>query len=233
MAKVNNKIKSFAEINNIKKNLKDDDSSIISSYDSKCDSKCDNKEKNNYKSEFDDLATLDDDNISKKAEEHYFKTELLEKIIKYIKIDNKIKELQKEVREEVKSMKTQKEDMEKYILGYLDTINQEFVSIAGEGKLTKTVTNTKGTIKIDNIKSSITDELTKSNLLERDKITNLLDSIIETIEKNRPVKSKTYIKRTAEKVKKTKKEKLSKKNEENVDKNVDEDEDESIPKYSK
>ena len=47
------------------------------------------KEKNNYKQEFDDLATLDDDNISKKAEEHYFKTELLEKIINLrIKLEN-------------------------------------------------------------------------------------------------------------------------------------------------
>jgi len=223
MAKVNNKIKSFAATNNIKKKLKDDDSSIISSYDSKCG----DKENNNYKEEFDDLATMDDDNISKKAEEHYFKTELLEKIVKYIKIDNKIKELQKEVREEVKSMKTQKEDMEKYILGYLDTINQEYVSIAGEGKLTKTVTNTKGTIKIDNIKSSITDELTKSNLIEREKITHLLDSIIETIEKNRPVKSKTYIKRTAEKPEKVKKTKKDKNKQDN-----DENNDDDIPKYS-
>lgn len=222
MSKVNNKINSYAAANNIKKNLKDDDdSSLISSYDSKT-----NKQ-NNYKEEFDDLATVDDDNISKTAKEHYFKTELLEKIIKYIKIDNRIKELQKEVREEVKSMKTQKEGMEKYILGYLDTINEEYVSIAGEGKLTKTVTNTKGTIKMDNIKGSIADELTKSNLIEREKISNLLDTIIETIEKNRPIKTKTYIKRSAEKVKKSKKQ--TKKNDNHESPNEDED----IPQYSK
>jgi hypothetical protein len=189
MTKALNKIKSVIK--------NDDDSSVISSYDSK-------KNDNNYKEEFDDIATMDHDEISKTAEEHYFKTELVEKIVKYIGIDNKIKDLQKEVREQVKTMKTQREEMEKYILSYLDNIKEDYVSITGEGKLTKTVSTTKGAIKIDLIKNSVTDELIKSNLVEREKITTLLDSIVENIDKNRPTKSRTYIKRSIEKEKKSK-----------------------------
>ena len=239
MAKANNKINNYSSKNNIKPNTKnntkdnikdnikndeDDDSSLISSYDSKKD--------NRYKDEFDELATLDDDNISQKAKEHYFKTELLEKIVKYIKIDNKIKELQKEVRDQVKSMKTQREEMETYILGYLDTIKEDVVNITGEGKLTKKVSTTKGAIKVDNIKTSITDELTRSNLIEREKITSVLDSIMDTIEKNRPVKSRTYIKRTQERTKKSKKSAGDKNQEDNQEDNQENLDEDSIPKYS-
>jgi hypothetical protein len=119
----------------------------------------------------------------------------MEKIIKYIKIDDSIKEKQKEIREQMKVMKTQKESMEKYIITYLESINEEFVNIEGTAKLTKTVTNTKGAINYDNIKLSVIDSLKKQDV-DEDKIKGLLEDVVNTIEKNRPIKTKTYIKRT-------------------------------------
>ena len=103
-----NKIeKNKIEKNKIEKNKKED-SSDISSYDS-------------------DDDNLTNEDIQKEARQKYVQTELLERITKYLKIDNAIKEKQKELREYMKSMKTQKQDMEKYIIGYLTEVKEEYI----------------------------------------------------------------------------------------------------------
>ena len=87
--------------------------------------------------------------------------------------------------------------MEKYIIAYLENINQEFVNIEGTAKLTKTVTTSKGAIKPDNIKTSVLDSIKKQNIhIDDKKINNLLEDVLEFVDKNRPTKTKTYIKRT-------------------------------------
>jgi hypothetical protein len=193
-----------------KQKSKDDDSSDISSYNE------------NYEN-----MSLDE--ISQKGKEKFFQTELMEKIVKYIKIDDTIKDKQKELRLQMKALKTQKIDMEKYIISYLEAINQEFVNIEGTAKLTKTISNTKGAIKVDNIKLSLIDGIKKQNIkLDENKINELLDSVIDNVEKNRPTKTKTYIKRTKGKINKS----IVTNNSENK-KNNDEDDDsnENLPLY--
>ena len=196
------------------------DSSDISSYD----------ENENYEN-------MTNDEISQKGKEKFFKTELMEKIIKYIKIDDSIKDKQKEVRDQMKVLKTQKEEMEKYIISYLETINEEYVKIGESAKLTRTVSQTKGAIKQDNIKVSIFDQLKKENMGD-DKINELLENIVDNIEKNRPVKTKTYIKRTKAKEKKDVNKSIrdiaisNKKGAKQQVNNSDDDGDDDIPKYS-
>lgn len=202
-----------------KEEKNDNDSSDISSYD----------ENENYEN-------MTNDEISQKGKEKFFKTELMEKIIKYIKIDDSIREKQKEVKDQMKSLKSQKEEMEKYIISYLETINEEYVKIGESAKLTKTVLQTKGAIKQDNIKVSIFDQLKKQNMGD-DKINELLNNIVDNIEKNRPIKTKTYIKRTKAKEKKdvnkslrniaTLNKKGGKQN-----KITSDDEDDDLPKYN-
>ena len=196
----------------IQKNKKEikEDSSDISSYD-----------------EDNDYENMTSDEISQKAQDKYFKTELMEKIIKYIKIDDSIKEKQKEIREQVKCLKTQKSDMEKYIITYLESINQEFVNIEGAAKLTKTISTTKGAIKTDNIKSSLVDGIKKQNInLDSKKVDELLESVLEFVETNRPTKTRTYIKRTKGKTEKS----LRKLVQDNQNKNESSDEEE-LPKF--
>jgi hypothetical protein len=190
-----------------KQKNKDDDSSDISSYN-------------------EDYENMTLDEISQKGREKFFKTELMEKIVKYIKIDDTIKDKQKELRLQMKALKTQKIDMEKYIISYLEAINEEFVNIQGTARLTKTTTNTKGAIKVDNIKLSVIDGIKKQNInLDERKIGELLDSVVDNIEKNRPIKTKTYIKRTKDKAIKS----TGKKN--NKNSNDDNKSEEDIPLY--
>lgn len=194
----------------VKKEIKED-SSDISSYD----------ENDNY-------DNMTSDEISQRAQDKYFKTELMEKIIKYIKIDDSIKEKQKEIRQQVKCLKTQKADMEKYIITYLESINQEFVNIEGAAKLTKTVSTTRGAIKEDNIKTSLVDGIKKQNInLDSKKVDELLESVMEFVEKNRPTKTRTYIKRTKGKTEKN----LRKIVKDNQSNNNDSSDEEVLPKY--
>ena len=170
------------------------------------------------------------DQISQKGKDKFFKTELMEKIIKYIKIDDSIKEKQKEIREQIKCLKTQKNDMEIYILSYLENIKEEFVNIEGAARLTKTISTTKGAIKPENIKLSVIDSLKKHNVsLDTKKINELLENVLEVVDKNRPTKTRTYIKRTKGKVSKS----LKKIVEDNNSENNNSEDDEKIPKYKK
>lgn len=188
---------------NIKKKKSDVDSSDISS----CDEDYEN-------------MTLDE--VSQKGKEKFFKSELMEKIVKYLKIDDTIKEKQKELQIQVKALKTQKTDMEKYIISYLEAIKEDFVNIEGSCKLTRATSTTKGAIKMDNIKSSVVDGIRKQNInIDERKLNELLESVMVSVEQNRPTKTRTYIKRT-----KGKKEKAQNNNNKNIN---EEDSDEDMP----
>ena len=174
----NSKNKKEENIKKNKNNKNDNDSSDISS----CDE--------NYEN-----MTLDE--VSQKGKEKFFKTELMEKIVKYIKIDDTIKEKQKELQIQVKALKTQKTDMEKYIISYLEAIKEDFVDIKGSCKLTRATSTTKGAIKMDNIKTSVIDGIRKQNInIEERTLKDLLESVMVSVEQNRPIKTRTYIKRT-------------------------------------
>jgi hypothetical protein len=195
------------------------DSSDISTYDSDGDNLTN-----------DDNLTNED--IQREARTSYVQNELLERITKYLKIDNAIKEKQKEIREYVKAMKEQKDSMEKYIIGYLNEVDQDFIKIDGEGKLIKATSVTKGAIKTDNIKESVAQGLNKENImLDEKKFNELIGSILNSIEANRPKKERTYIKRSHEQ--KNKKNDSSKNSSKNLSKKKiqPEDSDEELPKY--
>lgn len=216
---INNKINNKDNKINNKLNNKDNDSSDVSSYD---------EDDENY-------DNMTSDEISQKGKDKFFKTELMEKIIKYIKIDDSIKEKQKELREQTKCLKTQKNDMEKYILSYLENIDEDYVNIDGTAKLTKTTTTSKGVIKPDNIKISVIEGLKKQNVqIDDKKISDLLENVIECIDKNRPTKTRTYIKRTKGKINKTLRTIAEKNDSDNdSDNNSDNNSDnEELPKYS-
>jgi hypothetical protein len=181
-------------------------------------------------SSYDDNMTNDD--ISRAAKNSYVQNELYERIVKYLKLDDMIKEKQKELSAQVKILKEKKQEMEKFIIKYLDDEEEDYVKIDGEGKLTKTISTTKGAIKPDNIKQSLFDGIKQNNLIQDDnRINEFLLHILKNIEENRPRKTKTYIKRTKERKPKETSEKINKfkKNiESTINNNISDDD---IPKY--
>ncbi len=195
------------------------------------------KDKIKVKQDSSDISSYDSDNdnmtnadIQKKAKQTYMQTELFERITKYVKIDNTIKEKQKELREFTQTLKKQKEEMEKYILAYLTEVEQEYVKIDGDGKLTKSISVRKGAIKPEIVKKSVLLGLKKENInLDENRFNDIIHSILNIVDENRPKTTKTYIKRTYERKKKDNKEQSKK--DTKKDNKKDNDSDEELPKY--
>jgi hypothetical protein len=192
--------------------------------------KRDSSDISSYDSDNDNVTNAD---IQKEAREAYMQTELLERITKYLKIDNNIKDKKKELQEFMKAAKKQKEEMEKYIIGYLTEVQEEYIKIDGEGKLTKTVSIRKGAIKPENIKDSVKNGLKRENInLDEKKFNEVLGSILGFIEDSRPTTSRTYIKRTQ--IRQPTNNKETTKESKHKHKQKEEDSsDEELPKYKK
>jgi hypothetical protein len=235
------KMKSILRNNNVNNNVQNNKSK------EKVKVKQDSSDISSYNSDDDNMTNED---IQKKARETYIKTELFERITKYVKIDNTIKEKQQELREFTKTLKKQKEDMEKYILEYLTDVQEEYVKIEGDGKLTKSISVRKGAIKPETIKKSVLLGLRKENInLDENRINDIIESILTIVDDNRPTTKKTYIKRTYERKKKDKKEvdkkevdkeskkeskkdtKKEKKKENKKHNKIEDESDEELPKY--
>lgn len=147
-----------------------------------------------------DIDNLTVDDITSQARENFKKNELYDRIVKYLKIDNIIRDLRKQLREKVKTLNQQKEDMEKFILRYLNDQEEDQITISGDGKLTKCVSKRKGVIKPDNIKQSVIYSLKKDKIITDETVINdFVINVFDMIEKNRTHTEKTYLKRTFEK----------------------------------
>lgn len=180
----------------ISKSVSDSDSDRIPSYHGK------------NASDISDEEVLSDETISKKAKESFVKNEFLEKIIKYIKIDDLIRQETSEYREKINTLKEEKNEMESFILRYLDHVEENVVNVQGAGKLTKQESIRKGGLNKDIIKDSIYEQLKKEKLVTDEKIgKELAENTFNLMEEKREKKSKIYLKRTMERKKKEKKKK--------------------------
>jgi len=156
-------------------------------------------------SEIDDDIT--DDMVSKDAMsklEDSFK----EKVIKYIKVDDLMRKETIEYREKMNTLKEEKEELQSYMLRYLDSMEQETVNIEGTGKLSRCESVRKGAINKELIQQAICEQLKKEKIVSDDKTGKALaENTYNLMESKREVKKKVYIKRTFERPKKEKKSK--------------------------
>ena len=110
-------------------------------------------------------------------------------VIKWVKLDDRCRELAKELKE----VRDQKKGMEDDILSMMTQQEQEVLNLSTGGSLRRSVSKCKGGLKEDYIRQ-ILNSFTK-NMDEAVVIT-------EAILKNRPVQERTYLKRCLPKKKK-------------------------------
>lgn len=145
------------------------------------------------------IEEMSDDAISKNAEKKFLNKEFLDKVIKFLRIDDLIRKKVKEHNEEIKVLKNDKLDLEKYIIKSLGDMEENYVDIRGNGKLVKDEKTVKGALKITTIKESIADSIKKENLIEDEKKQlDFINEILGVIDAKRPRKVKTTLKRTFE-----------------------------------
>jgi hypothetical protein len=143
----------------------------------------------------DDISDIDDDErsqITKEAEDKHVSNEFKDKVLSFIKLDDLIREKN----EELKVLKEKKKPCEEFIIRYLDKADSNFVNVIG-GKLIKNTAETKGPLGMDIIKDSIVEGMKVEKVTEDEEMTaKMLTTILDLMEKKRPVKKNTNIKRT-------------------------------------
>lgn len=202
---MNKNIKKKKIINEGKNNVKNFDIDLDMS---------DDEDLKTMKKELETIDNLGKDEILDEAKNNYIENELKEQVIKFFKFDDQIKIKQEHIRrkkaelakklvglnEDIKSLKDQQKDLENFLIRYLDsTIDEEkekIINNGDRGKLIKNISVRKGAIKVDVIKDSIQDILKKNKLVSDDKLSPLLEEIINNIEGKRDKKEKVYMKRT-------------------------------------
>jgi hypothetical protein len=108
--------------------------------------------------------------------------ELQENVVKYVKLDDLIKEKQQELAE----LKEKQKPCDQYIVKYLDTVKQDEIGITN-GKIKKNKSETKSAINQELVKAAIAKKIGDSMLVQE---------ILNELENSRAVTTKVQLKRT-------------------------------------
>lgn len=117
--------------------------------------------------------------------------EFKESVVAYVNYDNLIKAK----KEEIKELKKMMEKPQKCILEYLDSVQRRKIKIKTD-QLSKNVSLTKTSLKIDLIKNSIMEVIENVNTNDPNIIT---EKIIETLQSKRSLKTNVSLRRTSSK----------------------------------
>jgi len=157
------------------------------------DTNDDNDTDNNESNIDKDLSNVNDDEL----DEEYVQTVVMERVIKYIKLDDVIKEKQTEHRKEMKTLKDTKDNLEQFLIGFLDRINEEYIQLGNKSTLIKTETQTKAAPKMEDIGVCLIDGFRKYEIYEDDdEIKRVVKDFLKSIEEKREIKTRKYLKRT-------------------------------------
>lgn len=126
-----------------------------------------------------------DDNKDKKMD---IPKEFEQMVIKFVKLDDLMKEKQKEISE----LRTQRKNCEDFILKYLDDVGEDIVEITN-GKLKKKQSETKVPIKEDTIKDALSEKVNNPELVKE---------IMKSVDKSRKKNVKVNLLREGDKEKK-------------------------------
>jgi hypothetical protein len=144
-------------------------------------------------------STSNQNDINDEAvQKEYVQTVVLDGIIKYIKIDDIIKKKQAAYKKEMKTIKDSKDQLEQFLLGYLDKIGEEYIHINNKGTLMKTEVKTKAPPKMEEIQNCLFEGFKKYELYEdEDELKRVVKDFVFIIDSKREIKTRKFIKRLA------------------------------------
>lgn len=131
------------------------------------------------------IATAHQEQISK---------EFVQKIKKFIKIDDIIRDETKEYREKMNTLKEQKTDLELFIIRYLERVNEDLINI-GNDKLSKVESTRTKSLKKEHIQESIYEQLRKENILDEEAAKIMALKTFELMESKREKVVSTKLRR--------------------------------------
>lgn len=193
----------------------DENASVIDAfdYDKKKENSQKNKDKNSSQStkkshksalddEKDNIENLENleklENIDEDAHDEYVQTVVIDRIVKYIKLDDIIKQKQEEHKKELKFIKDTKAQLEQFLIDYLDKKDEEYIKLGTSSTLVKTETKTKAAPKMEDISTCLVDGFRKYEIYDNDdEIKRVVKDFITSIDAKREVKTRKYLKRIA------------------------------------
>ena len=179
---------------NQSKDKKDIDSSDISDIDdNQCVSDAFNYDSKNSSNTKDDA----NDDLNDESRKKYIQTVVLDRVIKYIKIDDIIKKKHEEFKKEMKVIKDSKDKLEQFLIEYLDKINEEYIQVGNKSTLIKTEVKSKAAPKMEDISVCLIEGFKKHELCNNDdeEIKKVIKEFITTIDAKREIKTRKYLKR--------------------------------------
>lgn len=178
----------------------DDDQEISDAFgydDKKAKAKAKKSLKHNNNDENDGADALEEgDENEEEMDEEFVQTVVMERVLKYIKLDDVIKEKQNEHKKEMKTLKDTKDQLEQFLISFLDKINEEYIQLGNKSTLIKTETQTKAAPKMEDISVCLIDGFRKYEIYEDDEeIKRVVKDFIKTIDEKREIKTRKYLKR--------------------------------------
>lgn len=153
------------------------------------------KKTKKYK-KLDDSDNDSDQEILEEAKERYMKTEFFEKVNKYIQYDDIIKETMMDHRKEINELKSQKKDLELYLLKYLERIEQDTINVGETDRIVKVEKQRKAPLSKEIMRCAIIEDLKKEGKIENEKEgEEIIERMFKSMENKRPVKSIVQLKR--------------------------------------
>jgi len=153
---------------------------------------------------------IEEQELLKNAKDKFIKTEFFEKVTKYIQYDDLIKKESSKYKKAVETLKTEKIDLEFYLLKYLESKNGDLINYDG-GKLQKVESIKKSAINKDIMKQAILEDLKKEGFIKNNEQgEKILERMFDSMENKREVQSVIKLKRIQDKPPKEKKPKTKK-----------------------
>lgn len=124
-------------------------------------------------------------------------SQLKERIHKYLKLDNLIKEKEKEHKAKMRDIKKRRIEIENQIINYLDKLGEDIINVGNTDRLTKCIKESKTTIKPTLISDVLMSEFKKRQLYEDDnELNDVVKEFIQNIDTQREIRYKKVLVRS-------------------------------------
>jgi hypothetical protein len=131
--------------------------------------------------------------------DEYINTVVADRVIKYLKLDDLMKDKQTEHKKELKTIKDAKDQLEQFLIGYLDKVNEEYIQLGSKSTLTKVEKESISPPKMEDISVCLIDGFRRFEIYEDDnEIKRVVEDFLKEIEIKRERKIRKYLKRSSD-----------------------------------
>lgn len=154
--------------------------------------------------------------IDSESKKNYLESDVFDSIVKFMKTDDLISEREMEFRQEITPLKKQRTDLENFLIGYLEEMDNDFIQLGKTTKLTKVETENVAPIKPENVADALVEGFRKHELYteeEHDEMVRVVKDLLIIVDSKRERSIKKKIARVDIRAEQEKEERAQKRKE--------------------